>query len=733
MKRIKTYHKTGAISFRKRLTAGLVVILLALTGVVYFFNKNNENFITTAEWTAHTSKVLYQSEQVVSLVKDVETATRGYLLSGDRRFLEPFFHGKSNIEPHIAALRSLTSDNAVQQSRIHNVSADIRKRIALSEKQIAIHYREGHVTEEIISLSKQGMVLMEEIRKAIAVLQSDEQKLLVQRREANEEAIVKTRELIYLVGLAMAIFLVIAWVVINRNFNARIRAEEQILKLNNSLEERIAERSEELTRAEHLLRHTLDNMVEGVQIIDFNWKYIYVNDALVKQFHYTYNKLIGHSIMDLYPGVELTELFRCLKQCMEERVPVSMETEFQFPDRSSEWFELSFQPVPDGIFILSTETTRQREAARLISEQKALAESLLLAAPDGIMGIDEQGRITMVNEQAKEMFLYDSQEIIGHHIGRLIPESGEDIYENIPDRLPEKAIVVKKEMTGLRKNGERFPVDISLSLLQTGASKTVIGSFRDITEKKSVEAELQNLTQNLEAMVKLRTAQLEEINKELDSFSYSVSHDLRAPLRAIDGYTKILLEEYGPQVDAHGNLMMETVRRNARRMGQLIDDLLAFSRLGKQHLVTTAVNMEQLVHGIIDELKGQQPRLQVVLHELPVASGDNSMLKQVVSNLVGNAVKYSSKKQNPCIEIGAYSEDGSDIYYVRDNGAGFDMAYADKLFGVFQRLHSTREFEGTGVGLAIVHRIIQRHGGRVWAEAREGEGAVFYFSLPKHK
>jgi PAS domain S-box-containing protein len=552
------------------------------------------------------------------------------------------------------------------------------------------------------------------------------------RNLANEAAISGTRQLIYLVGLAMAIFLVIAWIVINRNFDARIRAEQQILELNNSLEKKIAERSEELTRAEQLLRHTLDNMIEGVQIMDFNWKYIYVNDALVKQSRYSHNELIGHSIMDLYPGVEKTELFSCLKQCMEERVPVSMETEFQFPDRSSDWFELNFQPVPDGIFILSTETTRQRDASRLITEQKALAESLLLAAPDGIMGIDEQGRITMVNQQAEQIFGYSSQEIIGHHISRLIPGSGQDIYENIPEQLPEKALVLKKEMSGIRKNRERFPVDISLSLLQTGTNKTVIGSFRDITEKKRVEAELQNLTNNLEATVQLRTAQLEAINKELDSFSYSVSHDLRAPLRAIDGYTKILLEEYGPKVDDQGKLMMETVRRNARRMGQLIDDLLAFSRLGKQSLVNTAVNMEQMVYGIVDELKDQQPeRVEFVLHELLAASGDNSMLKQAVSNLVANAVKYSSKKENPRIEIGSYAENGSQVYYVRDNGAGFDMLYADKLFGVFQRLHSTKEFEGTGVGLAIVQRIIQRHGGQVWADAREGEGAVFYFSLPK--
>jgi PAS domain S-box-containing protein len=552
------------------------------------------------------------------------------------------------------------------------------------------------------------------------------------RNLANEAAISGTRQMIYLVGLAMAIFLIIAWIVINRNFDARIRAEQQILELNNSLEKKIAERSEELTRAEQLLRHTLDNMIEGVQIMDFNWKYIYVNDALVKQSRYSHNELIGHSILEVYPGLEKTELFSCLKQCMEERVPVSLETEFRFPDRSSDWFELNFQPVPDGIFILSTETTRQRDASRVITEQKALAESLLLAAPDGIMGIDEQGRITMVNQQAEQIFGYNSQEIIGHHISRLIPESGQDIYENIPEQLPEKALVLKKEMLGIRKNRERFPVDISLSLLQTGTNKTVIGSFRDITEKKRVEAELQNLTNNLEVTVQLRTAQLEAINNELDSFSYSVSHDLRAPLRAIDGYTKILLEEYGPKVDDQGKLMMETVRRNARRMGQLIDDLLAFSHLGKQSLVTTAVNMKQMVFGIVDELKDQQPeRVEFVLHELPAASGDNNMLKQAVSNLVENAVKYSSKKENPRIEIGSYAENGSQVYYVRDNGAGFDMLYADKLFGVFQRLHSTKEFEGTGVGLAIVQRIIQRHGGQVWADAREGEGAVFYFSLPK--
>ncbi|MEA3195461.1 MAG: hypothetical protein QOD26_3794 [Betaproteobacteria bacterium] len=233
----------------------------------------------------------------------------------------------------------------------------------------------------------------------------------------------------------------------------------------------------------------------------------------------------------------------------------------------------------------------------------------------------------------------------------------------------------------------------------------------------------------LESRVLERTAELEAVNKELGSFSYSVSHDLRAPLRAVDGYARMLEEDYAARLDEEGRRLLTVIRGSAGRMGQLIDDLLNFSRLGRQPMVHHPVDTSLLVNEVIQELRGESPaRIQVL--KLEPAQGDRALLKQVWVNLVGNALKYSAKRDAPLLEIGSQVEGEENVYWVRDNGAGFDMRYAAKLFGVFQRLHSNEEFAGTGVGLAIVQRIVTRHGGRVWAEGKPGEGASFFFSLP---
>ena len=239
--------------------------------------------------------------------------------------------------------------------------------------------------------------------------------------------------------------------------------------------------------------------------------------------------------------------------------------------------------------------------------------------------------------------------------------------------------------------------------------------------------------QGLEQKVQDRTGQLERANKELDAFSYSVSHDLRTPLRAINGYAIMLQEDYGMQLDAEGNRIINNIVTNAARMGRLIDDLLSFARLGKKDLVLTQVDMHELAHTVVNELSqnGNDKAYDIQITALPPAKADTGMIKQVLMNLISNAIKYTSKKENPVIQIGSEDQDTHTIYFVKDNGAGFDMAYADKLFGVFQRLHSQEDFEGTGVGLALVKRIIDKHHGIIRAESREGQGAAFYFHLPK--
>ena len=267
----------------------------------------------------------------------------------------------------------------------------------------------------------------------------------------------------------------------------------------------------------------------------------------------------------------------------------------------------------------------------------------------------------------------------------------------------------------------------------SGKIVKLFGTVQDIAERKRAEKEIRKLNESLEEKVAERTTQLEEANKNLEAFTYSVSHDLRAPLRAINGFSSILIEDYGTMLDDEGRRICSVISKSARTMGELIDDLLSFSHLGRASLNIGSVDMTPLARSVFAEIASPAERelIDFDVEELPAAEADPVLIKQVWANLLSNAIKFSAKKTKPEIRVRARMKNGEVVYSVRDNGAGFDMKYADKLFGVFQRLHSASDFDGTGVGLAIVKRIVSLHGGMVWAESEPERGAVFYFSLKR--
>ncbi|MHB1190545.1 MAG: MEDS domain-containing protein [Armatimonadota bacterium] len=510
-------------------------------------------------------------------------------------------------------------------------------------------------------------------------------------------------------------------------------SRDRLESINEELRREIAERERE-EREIARLAAIVESSDDAIISKDLNGTILTWNRGAEDIYGYPADEAVGRPISMLAPPDQPGEIPHILEEIRHGK---RIETKRVRKDGRRIYVSLTISPIKDaagrivGSSTIAREITEQKLAEEALRAASLYARSLIEASLDPLVTISREGKITDVNHATELVTGVPRDRLIGSDFSDYFtePEKARAGYEqafregSVRD-YPLAIRHVSGRITDVLYNATVYRDE-------NGDIQGVFAAARDITERKRAETELTELTKTLERRVAERTAELEAANKEMEAFSYSVSHDLRAPLRSIDGFSLALFEDYADKLDPLGQDYLTRVRQAAQRMGKLIDDMLRLSRVTRAEMHYETVDLSAMAREILSEFQREQPdrKVEIIIHPDIVAEGDLSLLQIALENLLDNAWKFTGRKPVGRIEFGVTHKDGERIYYVRDNGAGFDMAYVDKLFNPFQRLHPETEFPGTGIGLAIVQRIIRRHGGRVWAEGKVDAGATFYFTL----
>ncbi|MBP6730944.1 MAG: PAS domain S-box protein [Chitinophagales bacterium] len=498
-----------------------------------------------------------------------------------------------------------------------------------------------------------------------------------------------------------------------------------------------------LLESEYLFRQFFENAHEAILVMDVETgRMCDYNQNALDLFKCTGSELLGTTPADISPSFQQDGIDSANKAINYINATLADgKTAFEWMFKNKEGKNIACEVRLNLITAFEKklirgsilDITERKIAERKLKQQEKFFSSLLENQYDGIALIDNNGKTIYQSRSGENITGYTLQEAQNNTMFGLVhPEEIEHLTIFFQTVVNSPGVPFTTQYRFLHKNGNYVWIEGTITnMLHDETINGFIANYRNIDERKNAEAKIAAFNESLEKIVKERTAELIQANQELESFSYTVSHDLQAPLRATIGFAKILLSDYKHQLDEEGKRFLQIICDSSTRMSCLIHDLLDFSKLGKEELTKKQVDMNYILRGVLDEIRfttAERP-FKFKVTDATECNCDPHLIKQVWLNLIGNAVKYSGKKQAPVIEVGSYTENNEIIYFVKDNGAGFDMRYADKLFGVFKRMHNNDEFEGTGVGLATVHRIVTRHGGRIWAEAKLGEGAAFYFTL----
>ena len=695
------------LSLERRIQIGFGIAVAIIVAVGAAALRSTEATVDSARGVAHTLEVRTELEAGFADLIEAETGVRGYVITGDTSYLAPYHSARTNLSSRLAGLRALTADNPAQQRRLDSLEALVAIRLERFQWTIDTRRTGGLAAAGRAVIGGRGQELMRLVRGVVTQMEDDEAQLLAQRSAALQ-ARVRLARLTAWTGVLVALALAgLASVLVGRGMAGRRVAEERLRLLVGSV------------------RDYAIYMVDPAGYVE-SW-----NAGAERIKGYAPAEILGQHFArfftpeDVAAGRPAAVLHAA---AAEERY--EEENWRVRKDGSRFWADVVITALRDdrgkllGFAKVTRDLTERRRAEQALRASEERFRILAATANDAILSADRHGNITYFNPGAERIFGFASDEVIGRSLTALMPERFRDAHRTGLARYVAtgEARVIGKtvELAGRRKDETEFPLELSLASWTQGAEVAFTAIIRDITARKEAEDTLRRYA-----------SQLEVANQELEAFCYSVSHDLRAPLRSLDGFSQALLDDYRDRLDDTGRDFLQRVRAASQRMGTLIDDLLSLSRVTRGEVQVEEVDLSALAAAAAADLKKSDPARAVTFAIAPdlVVRADAGLMRIVLQNLLGNAWKFTGKRSSARVEVGAMAHDGRRAFFVRDDGAGFDMAYAAKLFGAFQRLHAAAEFPGSGIGLATVQRIIHRHGGQVWAEGAPDRGATFYFTL----
>jgi PAS domain S-box-containing protein len=711
----------------KILSGFLLTMTLLLFGGAYIY-RNNVELADSVEWVAHTQEVRATLADLHGSLAGAELAQRDYLLTAQRGRLDEYLRLVKVVQDQLAELGRLTSDNHAQQRNWAELRSLVAGRLDDLAGGLAAYQKYGLPAAGAVLGLARRVNTIEDVRLTSERMAAVEVRLLAERQTASAKVRRTTLvSLLITLALASAIFVGL-FRGVRREALARSDAEHA-LRASEQYNRSIVDSSPDCLAILTPDARVSQMTPEGLRLME------------VKDF----SSIAGADWFAFWSGADQAAARLAVAAALggsAGRFHGHCPTQAGTP----KWWDVIVMPIQSGdgrterLLSVARDITEVKRGENQLLETNRFLDSLIENLPVMVSIKDAQTlRHVRQNRASLELLGLSRDDVIGKCDGDFLSAEEAD-FSLVSDRealAAGRLVDIAEQSIHTRLLGMRVLHTMKMPILdEHGQSKFLLGISVDITERKLAEGAVRELNAELRA----KAAQLEATNKELESFSYSVSHDLRAPLRAIDGFALMMEEDYTDRLDVEGLRYLSVIRHNGRRMGALIDDLLAFSRLGRQPVVHAEVNVDSLVREVVDEilhaasLGGRREAAivpQIEVDPLPPARGDRGLLRQVWMNLIANAVKYSSKVARPLIQVSGRRLDAENHYSVRDNGVGFNMEYAEQLFRVFQRLHRADEFSGTGVGLAIVQRVVTRHGGRVWAEGKVDQGAMFSFALPQ--